>query len=103
MQRWIEMLAGLLIWAAHFIGVYGISSIGEVASAASAPEWRAANIVFSAACAVALIAVLVLTMRRMRRNSGNDLGGFVSGIGTMGAALGLLGVVYQTLPNIIGY
>lgn len=103
MRRWVEMLAGLTIWAAHFIGAYVISSVGDVASAADAPEWRAANVVFSAVCGLALIAVLVVTVRRMRREPRDELSGFISGLGAMGAALGLLGVVYQTLPNLIGY
>ena len=101
--RWFEMLAGLLIWAAHFMGAYVISSIGDVASTAGAPEWRTANVAFSAVCALALIAVLVVTVRRLRQSPSDDLDGFISGLGAMGAALGLLGVIYQTLPNLIGY
>ena len=101
MRSWLAMTGGLLVWAAHFLGVYLISSLGDVAATADAPAWRAAALVFSGACLVAEGVVLWLLARRARTADKEGLAPFTIGVGLTGALAGLIGVVWQTAPIVM--
>jgi hypothetical protein len=102
MSRWILMTSGLLIWGAHFLGVYTISSLGDVVATADAPLWRMAALGFSLACMAAEAGFLLILARRRRRVTG-ELEPFVTAVGVTGGLVGLVGVAWQALPTLLGY
>ena len=48
MKAWGWMMGGLIVWAIHFLGVYVISSVGDVVATADDPLWRMAAFTLSA-------------------------------------------------------
>lgn len=101
MGRWLLLLGGLLVWFAHFLGVYGIASIGDVLDHASAPAAQGAVAAFTLGCVIADLSIGVIALRR-RARGGDDLDGFVHGGAALGAGLSLVAVVWQGLPALIG-
>ena len=82
-----------MIWAAHFLGVYLISSTADVVATAEAPLWRLIGGGFSLACLAgeAGLALLILKTRR----------GFEPAVGVGGCFIGGVGIVFQTLPLLL--
>ena len=64
MRRWLFLLGGLLIWAAHFNGVYLIASIADVVASADVAASRLAVGAFTAVCAAGDAALVFLALRR---------------------------------------
>jgi hypothetical protein len=102
MRRWLLMTGGLLIWAAHFMGVYAISSLGDVVQTADAPGWRMAALGFSAACAAAAGVLLAWVARKAKTTPAEGLAPFVVSVGFLGGLVALIGVIWQALPTVIG-
>jgi hypothetical protein len=104
-RRWALMLGGLLIWAIHFLGIYGIASVADLVSQADAPAWRLGAMVFSGLCLAAAGTVLSLALRgvRARRQHPAQIVGFSAEVGVLGAGLGLIAIVWQSLPLLIGH
>jgi len=102
MRGWLLMTGGLLIWAAHFMGVYAISSLGDVVETADAPAWRMAALGFSLAC-VAAEAGFLLWVARTGRAIEDGVGRLAVGVGFTGGLVGSLGVIWQAAPTLIGY
>ena len=99
MPRWIEMLAGLIVWAIHFGGVYAIASIGAVVSRADDPVWRAAGLIFSLACAAAAGLLLIRALQKPAPSV--ELDRFMTAVARVGALLALVAIVWQALPAAI--
>ena len=60
-RLWTLMLAGLSIWALHFLGVYLISSVADVVATSDDFAWRMGGVAFSVACALLCgVAIAVL-------------------------------------------
>ncbi|QYF87410.1 hypothetical protein [Brevundimonas sp. PAMC22021] len=102
-RTWVLMLAGLSIWALHFIGVYLIASVADVVATADDFAWRMGGVAFSVACALLCGAAIALPAMALRRGTGAEVERFSLQLGVLGGAIGLIGIVYQTLPNLIGY
>lgn len=106
MRDWIVMLAGLLIWATHFLGIYVIASIADVVATADDPAWRMGGVAFSAICALAAVAVILWAGRSLPdepEDQPESLRPFVLRLSALGGAVALVSIVWQTLPNLIGY
>lgn len=101
MQRFVYMLGGLLVWTAHFVGVYAIASIGDVVARADDPVWRMIGLGFSVLCA--LIAAGLLIHALGRKDDGTDTGDLGNLLARVGAGLALVSIVWQSLPTVIGY
>lgn len=101
MGRWLLLLGGLLVWFAHFLGVYGVASVADVVAHASAPAalWTVAAL--TGACAAADVAIGAIALRRGSQVS-DDLDRFLHGGAVLGAGLSLVAVVWQGLPALIG-
>lgn len=101
MARWAFLTGGLLIWAAHFLGVYLIASVADVADGRDAPAWRLAGLGFSLICLSALVMFGVFAWRRRvdERLANWD---FARSIALTGSGVALIGVIYQTLPLLAG-
>ena len=96
------MTGGLLVWAVHFLGVYTLASLADVAARADDPEWRGAGLAFSGVCLLASAVLLALAARRLRR-TGDEGWGFPDQLAALGAGLALIAIVWQSLPTVIGY
>jgi hypothetical protein len=96
------MLGGLVIWAIHFLGLYAIASVADVVSQADDPKWRLGGLIFSGLCLAAAGTVLWAALRR-RGQPATPVGGFGAEVGLLGVALGLIGIVWQSLPLLIGH
>lgn len=104
MRRWIFSLGGLVLWAAHFLGVYAIASLADTVSAADASAWRMAALAFSGLCLLAVVLHLLLAIRRLTPNPpGGPAGRFMNEVAAMGSALAFIAILWQSLPTLIGY
>lgn len=94
MKRWLLILGGLLIWAAHFLGAYAAASIF--------PGEPAANILALVATVAALGAdgiLLWFTLGRARVAS-DAFEGWTWRLGATSAALSLVAVLWQGMPAL---
>lgn len=103
MRRWAWMMGGWIVWTIHFVGIYAIASIGEVASRASDPAWRMIGLGFSVLCLIAAGVLLAAGWRALRRRDGDETGRFGDQLALLGAALAAVAVVWQAAPTLIGY
>jgi hypothetical protein len=99
MRRWLLLLGGLAVWAVHFLGVYVLASVADLRGPSEQEVWQAAHVVFSLACMVVCAALLVAAGRRMGNASPDTR--FMSRISGAGAGLGLLAILWQSLPALI--
>lgn len=102
MKVWTWMTGGLLIWAVHFMGVYGIASLADVLATADDPFWRAIGLGFSVLCVLAAAVLLGLAVRRLRRPA-DDGRPFPDQLAALGAGIACVAMVWQALPTVIGY
>ena len=96
MGKWIILLGGLTIWAAHFFLLYAFASLF--------PGRDLARILSLAATLPALAAsgwLLWLTARRRQPQASDDFGRWVGNIGALGAALAIVAILWQALPALM--
>ena len=101
MRAWGWMTGGLVVWGAHFLGVYVIASIADVVATADDLSWRVASLVFSGLCLAAALGLLVLALGRLRRQG--DKPAFGNQLAALGTGVSAIAIVWQALPNLIGY
>lgn len=101
MRAWIHMLGGLIVWAAHFLGVYALASLGAVTGEANATPWRAAIAGFSLLCLIAALGLVWDAVRRLRRARSVE-GRFAPELAALGAGLAAVAILWQALPAWIG-
>lgn len=95
MKSWAWMLSGLIVWTIHFVGVYAIASVADIAADPQAPVWRVTGWVFSAACALATAVMLALAIQRLRRPADEP---FRHEMALMSNLVGLIAIAWQALP-----
>ncbi|MFT4956234.1 MAG: hypothetical protein ACI8U3_002639 [Brevundimonas sp.] len=100
MKRWGYILGGLIVWTVHFLGVYVIASVGDVAADADHPLSRAAVGIFTLICLIAAGGLTVAAARRWRR--GGDEMGFENIIAATGGAISAISILWQGLPAVVG-
>ena len=101
MKRWGYILGGLIVWTGHFLGVYVIASVGDVAADADHPLSRAAVGVFTLVCLIAAGGLTVVAARRWRRGGGESAG-FADIIAAAGGAISAISILWQGLPAVVG-
>lgn len=101
MRTWVWMLSGLIVWSAHFLGVYLISSVADVVATADDPVWRLGGLAFSGVCLLSAAAVLWFGVRRLRL--GGERGRFADQLAALGACIAMLAIFWQSLPIVIGF
>ena len=99
MRRWFYLLGGLLLWSAHFVGVYAIGSLAAIRPIEEDMAWRIVLLVFSVACAVG--AVLLAVTAGLLSAVGDASQRFLSRVAAMGAAVSAVAIVFQTLPALL--
>lgn len=102
MKAWSWMLGGLVVWAAHFLGLYALSSTADVIATADDALWRMAGLGFSMACIMLSTAILLVAVRRLRQPK-SDIALFADQVAAAGAGVGIIAMVWQALPTVIGY
>lgn len=100
MRFWLLMLGGLLIWAAHFLGLYLLSSAADVARG-DAGAWNAAGYGFSLVCLLA-IAALCRKSLTVLRTQPEPTQAFGLRVSIAASLLSGIGVIFQTLVLIMG-
>jgi len=95
------MLGGLIVWSVHFLGVYVIASIADVAADEGHPLSRAAVGAFTALCFLAAAALAVTAARRWRRDGAGETG-FEQAIAATGGAVAAISILWQGLPAVVG-
>ena len=93
MKSWLILLAGLLIWAAHFFLLYGI---GEFAG-----DGRGARIAVGLATIGALGLVAAIGWRIGRMDAAAGFASWRRGVAFFGLILGAIAILWQSLPAII--
>ncbi|TFW15309.1 hypothetical protein EGY25_01570 [Brevundimonas intermedia] len=96
MRFWLLMLGGLLIWAAHFMGLYLLSSASDVARD-DAGAWNGAGLVFSMICLIAIAGLCWRCIVWLRMKPTDETRAFGLRLAVAGGLLGGIGVVFQTL------
>jgi len=95
MRAWLVLLAGLLIWTAHFIAVYTSSSLFPGTNLA---KWLTGALTLAA---LGLLAFIMLPIfRRTRTAGGNGLSRWLDSLTLLGAALAGVAILYQGLPAL---
>lgn len=98
MKRWLFLLGGPLIWAAHFLAIYATASISvQLAGGATVP----ARLVIALAGLLAAIAAALLAHAAWRRTSQTPFDAFERAVALAGAAIALIAIVWQTLPALL--
>lgn len=96
MRQWLVLLSGLLVWTAHFFGVYIAASLfpGSVIA-----RWL--TILLTVAGLLAVFLLGRRTLKTWRGASGDDMGQWIGGLALMGNALAGVAILYQGLPAIL--
>ena len=95
MRAWLLLLAGLLIWTAHFFGIYIAASLFPGTQLA---KWLTGILTL---LALGLLAVVVLpVLRRAGPSREEALSSWLDGLAVLGAALAALAILYQGLPAL---
>jgi hypothetical protein len=95
MTRWLRMTGGLLAWAAHFIGLYLMSSAADVWSSSEAAGARWMGLVFSLGCLLALIAMAVWLGKKQGKGGPEA---WERRVGLTGVLVAGVSILWQTAP-----
>jgi hypothetical protein len=93
MGRWLLLLGGPLIWGAHFMAIYLITSAAYVGAHSPGGATRVAVGVLSV---VAIAAASLLILRAARSREANHA--FWRAIAIAGSVLAIIAILWQTLP-----
>ena len=99
MRRWLFLLGGLIVWAAHFLGVYAIGSLAAIRPLQEDGLWRGALVAFSLLCAGA--AGLLAIRAGLLSTVGDTPHRFKARVAAMAAALSVVAIAWQTLPALL--
>ena len=102
MRSWTYTLGGLLIWSVHFLGVYGIASLGDVITRAEDWPFRMAALAFSVLCLAGAGAATFVAVQRMRRAE-EGVPSFMDQLAALGGAVAMIAIAWQALPTFVGY
>lgn len=92
MRSWLILLAGLLLWAAHFFLLYGI---GEFGGDGSGP--RIAVLAVTLAC---LLAGAAMLLPLVRAPSADAYERWRNASALLGVVLSMIAIVWQGLPAL---
>ena len=96
MRFWALATGGLLVWAAHFLGLYLLASVADVARD-DAGAWRGVGLTFSLACLAVAAGLGLNALIRSRARSDDATQGIGLALQAGAAAIGAVGVIFQTM------
>lgn len=96
MRAWLVLLAGLLIWTAHFFGIYIAASLfpGTILA-----RWLTAILTLIALGSLA--AVTLPMAKRARSATRQDLSRWLEELALLASALAAIAILYQGLPSVM--
>lgn len=97
MRTWLFLLAGLLVWTAHFFGVYIVASLFPGMELA---RWLTGLLTVAALALLAWLSLPVIRRLRSGEGDGDGLARWIDGISLLGSALAAVAVLYQGLPAL---
>ena len=95
MRVWRHLLGGLILWTAHFFGVYAIASI--LPGTAAAPFL----VVMVTVLAMGIAWWLATKTFAALRSATDDLHRWSAGVALIGYALAGTAILYQGLPAVL--
>lgn len=96
MRFWGLITGGLLVWAAHFMGLYLLASYADVAWR-DAAAGRAIGFGFSLACLGGAVWLGLHAAGQLRRGPSDVTRAFGLRVAVAGALIGGVGVVFQSV------
>ncbi|HYD87177.1 MAG TPA: hypothetical protein VEA80_06870 [Vitreimonas sp.] len=96
MVRWLILLAGPLLWAAHFGLIYAVASISIQAVGESTPLARG----LIGGSGLAFVGVLALLCLSLRRGE-DEVDRFWRSASIAGAVIGIVAILWQSLPALL--
>jgi len=99
-RLWGLITGGLLVWAAHFMGLYLLASYAEVAWR-DAAAGRLIGFVFSLGCLLCVVWLGLHAARQLRGRPLDVTRAFCLRVAVTGALIGGVGVVFQTIALLI--
>ena len=97
MRRWLLLLGGPLVWAAHFNLSYAINSISFQAAHETVPL---ARVLIVGAGAAAVLACIFVVWAALRTNEDDEFDRFSRIVAAAGGVLGAIGIFWQSLPAL---
>jgi hypothetical protein len=106
LQALLAAIAGLIVWAIHFIVVYGAQATACVRGAVAERSIVVMVLVVSALALLALLALLLRARSLMRRGpqdgaAGDSLDWFMPRVAMGVTLVALLAVVWETAPAFV--
>lgn len=92
MRQWSLLLGGLVVWAFHFFALYIVASVFPGAGTA---RWLTAAVTLPALAADGIVLWIAL------HRQADDLDRWIRRLGSLGAVLSLVAVLWQALPAIL--
>ena len=86
---------------AHFLGVYLITSVADVAAKSDDPAWLLAGIVFSLVCLAGEVGLGLLVATMLRRHPADPRERFELQVALGACVIAGVGVFFQTLLLIV--
>jgi hypothetical protein len=99
MRRWAFLLGGLTVWFVHFLGVYALASIADLRGPSEQAVWRGVHLAFSLACAAMSAALTLAAARRVMSSTASER--FLARLAALGGGVGLLAILWQSLPPLL--
>lgn len=100
MRFWGLTLGGLLVWAAHFLGLYLLASFADVAWR-DAAGGRTLGLAFSAVCLVVISGLVWRSAVQLRARPDDQTRAFALSLAAAGGVIAAVGVVFQTAPLLL--
>jgi hypothetical protein len=94
-RQWLFLLGGLLVWTAHFFGVYTAASLFP-----GSPIARWLTVAITAAALAVAGWLLVLSWRGLDGSQTASFERWKSGIAALGSALAIVAILFQGLPAL---
>lgn len=93
MRAWLLLLGGLIVWAAHFFGVYAVVLV-------EAPAARLWILIVTLMCLAADGAILVAALGPAREPA-DSFAAWIRSAAAMGVGLSLVAIVWQAMPALV--
>ena len=95
MRDWRIMLGALLVWALHFLLVYGVASVADISDPAQEASWRTGGLVLTGLCLIALVIIAIRARGEARVSP------LARNMGLAGCVIGFIAIAWQSLPLLI--
>ena len=96
MRAWLLLLSGLIVWTAHFFGVYTAASLFPGTALA---RWLTGFLTLAALGL--LVAITYAVKSKWRRRENDSLALWADRLALLGGAIAGIAILYQGLPALV--